>query len=159
MPETAKLLLANYSFNDRPIHYLEATVEKDEYAKIIKRTTYKREPGCTAITMVPGPQKGMFPACEDCPDGVHKFRRVGIVEVDNIKIGWPKCTHTRQSNPVAEIFECEDDNNGTNVLHLKNIHVSMYTAIHQALQFKTYTIVAAGYREFRGHLRWSPNVV
>ena len=34
MPETAKLLLANYSFNDRPIHYLEATVEKDEYAKI-----------------------------------------------------------------------------------------------------------------------------
>jgi len=55
---------------------------------------------------------------------------------------------------VAEIFECEDDNNGTNVLHLKNIHVSMYTAIHQALQFKTYTIVAAGYREFRGHLRW-----
>jgi hypothetical protein len=105
--------------------------------------------------MVPGPQKGMCPARDDCPDGVYKFHEVGIIEVDNIKIGWPKRTHTRQSNPVAEIFECEDDNNGTNVLHLKTIHVSMYAAVHQVLQLKTkYTIVAAGYREFRGDMRW-----
>jgi hypothetical protein len=154
-PETAQLLLANYSFNDRPIHYLEASVEKGEYAEITRHTTYKREPGCTAITMVPGPQKGMFPAREDCPDGVYKFHQVGIVEVDNIRIGWPKRTHTRDSNPVAEIFECEDDSENTNVLHLKTVHVSMYTAVDQVLQLKTkYTIVAAGYQEYRGDHRW-----
>ena len=50
-PETAQLLFTNYSFNDRPIHYLEASVEKDELVEITKHTTYKREPGCTAITV------------------------------------------------------------------------------------------------------------
>jgi hypothetical protein len=153
-PETAKLLLANYSFNDRPIHFIEASVEDSEYAEITKYTTHKREPGCTAITMVPGPQKGMFPARNDCPDGVYKFHHVGITEVDNIKIGWPKYTHTRESNPVAEIFECGDDSNGTDVLHLRTIHVSMYTAAHQILLFAKYRIVAAGYREYRGDRRW-----
>ena len=107
-------------------------MEGSDYAEISKHTVYRREPGCKAITMVPGPQKGMFPARNDCPDGVYKFRRVGIIKVDNIKIGWPECTHTRDSNPVAEIFECED--NGTDVLHLKSIRVSMYTAVHHILQ-------------------------
>ena len=61
-PATAQLLLANYSFNDRPIHFIEATVEGSDYAEISKHTVYRREPGCKAITMVPGPQKGMFAA-------------------------------------------------------------------------------------------------
>ena len=77
------------------------------------------------------------------------------MEVDNIKIGWPKCTHTRDSNPIAEIFECEEDNENTNVLHLKTVHVSMYTAVHQAVLLdRTYTIVAAGLREYRREHRW-----
>ena len=68
------LLLANYSFNDRPIHYFEAKVDKDgNVATVTKETTYKREPGCTAITLVPGAQKGKYPSREECPDGVRKF--------------------------------------------------------------------------------------
>jgi hypothetical protein len=94
--------------------------------------------------MVTGPQKGFRLAWDDCPDGVYQFHEVGIVKVDNNRIGWPKCTNTRESNAVAEIFECEDDNNGTNVLYLKTVHVSMYMAVHQALQLNTKsTIVAA----------------
>ena len=79
-------------------------MEKDEYAEITKHTTYKCGPRYTAITMVPRAQKGMFPAWDDCLDGVYKFHQVGTVEVDNIRIGWPKRTHTCGSNPVAEIF-------------------------------------------------------
>ena len=86
-----QLLLANCSFNDRAIHYSEATVEKDECAEITKHATYKCEPRCTAITMVPGPQKGMFPEREDCPDGVYRFHQGGMVEVYQ---DWLAETHT-----------------------------------------------------------------
>ena len=66
--------LANYSFNDRAIHYFEAKVDKDgNIATVTKETTGKREPGCTAVTLVPDAQKGKYPSREECPDGVRKF--------------------------------------------------------------------------------------
>ena len=55
------------------------------------------------MTLVPGAQKGKYPSREECPDGVRKFRHVGIVEVDNIKIAWPKKSHDYRSAPLADL--------------------------------------------------------
>lgn len=149
------LLLANYSFNDRPIHYFEAGEGVNGKAVITKEKKYYRKPGCTAITLVPGPQKGMFPSRDECPNGARKFHHVGIVEVDNIKISWPKRSHRRVSAPLAEIIEREDDESETDVQRLKAVRSSLYTVAHQILQPDTlYTIVAAGLHEYRGDLRW-----
>lgn len=149
------LLLANYSFNDRPIYYMEGRLDKENKVVLSEIATYMREPGCTAITLVPGSQKGMYPSRDASPNGARKFCSVGIVEVDNISIAWPKRAHNKNSIPLAEIIECDDDNVDANVLHLKSIHVSMYTAGHQILEPDTdYTIVAAGYKEYRGIYRW-----
>lgn len=153
-PKIVPKLLANYSFNDRPIYYFEATVEGDKKVEITKEMIFKRVPGCTAITMVPGAQKGKYPSRDDCPDGAHKFRNVGIIEVDNIKIGWPKKPHDRRSPPLAEIIEWKEKFDGM-VIHLKATHPSLYTAASVILMPNTqYTIVAAGYVEYRGKRRW-----
>ncbi|OAQ25504.1 hypothetical protein K457DRAFT_23123 [Linnemannia elongata AG-77] len=97
----------------------------------------------------------MFPSREASPNGARKFCKVGIVEVDNISIAWPKRGHRGTSNPLAEIFEYDDEDDDTNVLHLKAIHVSLYMADYQILEPDTeYTIVAAGYKEYRGEHRW-----
>ncbi|OAQ27923.1 hypothetical protein K457DRAFT_20927 [Linnemannia elongata AG-77] len=44
------LLLANYSFNDRPIHYIKVKVDDAGEVEIISEKVYEREPGCTAMT-------------------------------------------------------------------------------------------------------------
>ena len=155
-PAIIPLLLANFSFNDRPTYYMEGRVDEDKKIILGEIKTFMREPGCTAITLVAGSQKGMFPSRNASRDaGIRKFRDVGIVEVDNISIAWPKRVHTNNSAPLAEIYEREDDEVDTNVLHLKAIHTSLYTAGDQILEPDTeYTIVAAGLREYRGVRRW-----
>jgi hypothetical protein len=158
-PELIPLLLANFSFNDRPIYFVEGHVDEKGEVILGEIRTFMREPGCTAITLVAGLQKGMFPsrdaAHRTSPNGIRKFSEVGIVEVDNISIAWPKRVHTKHSAPLADIFEYDDDTVDTNVLHLKTIHVSMYTAADQILEpGKEYTIVAAGLKLYRRNLRW-----
>ena len=118
-------------------------------------TSRRRLPGCTATTLVPGSQKGMSPSRNASTNGARIFCNVGIVEVDIISIAWPKRVHTKKSKPLAEIYLRKGDEVDTNVLHLKAIRVSMYTAGHQILEPGTnYTIVAAGFREYRGTHRW-----
>ncbi|KAG0195243.1 hypothetical protein BGX28_001876, partial [Mortierella sp. GBA30] len=147
------LLLANYSFSNRPIYYFEAKEGDHGKAVVTKEKRYEREPGCTAITLVPGPQKGMFPSRDNYPDGCRKFHNVGVVE--NISIAWPKRPHDRRSPPLAEIIECEDDEYDGLVRRLKVTHPSLYTTACEVLQANTqYTIVAAGYVEYRRAHRW-----
>jgi hypothetical protein len=157
-PELIPLLLANFSFNDRPIYFVEGHVDElngKEEVILGEIRTFKREPGCTAITLVAGSQKGMFPSRDASHNGIHKFSKVGIVEVDNISIAWPKRVHNRYSAPLADIFEYDEDTVDTDVLHLKNIHDSMYTAADRILRpDEEYTIVAAGLKEFRSEHRW-----
>ena len=147
-------LLANYSFNDRPIHYFEADVGENGKAIITEEKTFRRMPGCTARTMVPGPQKGRYPSREECPNGALKFRSIGIIKVDNIRIAWPKKAHDRRSPPLAEIVEWKEESNEM-VAHLKVTHTSLYTAASEILETNgEYTIVAAGYVEYREIHRW-----
>ena len=96
----------------------------------------------------------MFPAWEDCPEYTNFIRlelwRLTISGLvgQNAHTLMEAIQSLRYSN-VRMITE------HSNVLHLKTVHVSMYTAADQVLQLKTkYTIVAAGYQEYRGDHRW-----
>ena len=154
-PDVVPLLLANFSFNDRPIHYLVVGVREDGRACIEKETVYERVPGCTAITLVAGGHKGMFPSRDAHADGARKFHKVGIVEVNNITIGWPKQRHRKENAPFAEIVEKTNADGDEFVKHLKSIHSSSYTAGYNILSPGTeYTIVAAGLKPYRGLTQW-----
>ncbi|OAQ23275.1 hypothetical protein K457DRAFT_25176 [Linnemannia elongata AG-77] len=50
-------LVANYSFDDRPIYYVEAKVSENGTVEVTKEKMYEREPGCKAKTLVPGGSK------------------------------------------------------------------------------------------------------
>ena len=99
------LLLANYSFNDRPIHYIKVKVDDAGEVEIISEKVYEREPGCTAMTLVAGKTKGMFPSRDTCEGLVYEFSEVGIVEHKNISIGWPEKKHSKKSRPLAVLVE------------------------------------------------------
>ena len=150
---TVPLLLANYSFNDRPIYYFKADVV-DDCAVITERAIKKRVAGSTAITMVAGGRKGMFPSQKSHVCGVNEFRNVGLVEVDNISIAWPENRHDKRTPPVAETVEYKAD--GSNfVEHLTSIHCSSYHAIYSTLRpGAKYTVIAAGMTKFRGEMAW-----
>jgi hypothetical protein len=146
-------LVSNYSFNDRPIYYVEARVE-GECLIISEEKTYERVHGCTAITMVAGGSKGMYPSQDSFDEGVREFSEMGIVEVNNITIGWPERRHNARSAPVAELVEKEDDNIGY-IKRLRSINPSVYTSGYSCLvNRRHYTIIAAGCMEYRGEMQW-----
>jgi hypothetical protein len=62
-------------------------------------------PGSTEITLVAGGHKGMFPSRKSLKYNVNMFSEVGIVEVDNISIAWPKRRIDKQTPPIADITE------------------------------------------------------
>jgi hypothetical protein len=148
------VLLANYSFNDRPIHYIEVE-ENGGSVSITKERTYKRLDGSTAMTLVPGGSKGMHPSVDSFPTEVRSFDEMGIVEVDNIIIGWPRRRRNNRSAPLAEITEVGDDDDHEYVKKIKRVSASVYTSAHRMLRNdKEYTVVAAGYINYRGEYRW-----
>ena len=153
--DVAGVLLANYSFNDRPIHYFEANMNKNSIS-VTNEKTYRRIQGSTAKTLVPGGNKGMYPSRESFGNGVRKFSEIGIVEVDNITIEWPKRRYNKNSVPLAHIIEIDDDDNDDRyVKKLKRISSSAYVAAQSALEEgEEYTIVAARYTSYRGQDRW-----
>lgn len=139
------ILLANFSFNDHPIYYFEAK-EEENFISITKEKVYQRVEGSTEMTLIPGGQKGMYPAQDAFPNEVREFAEMGIVEVDNITIGWPKKRYNKKSAPLAQIVEVGDGDEGDDVyVHkIKRPSASSYTAAHNALEEgMQYTIVAA----------------
>ena len=150
------LLLANYSFNDRPIHYIKVKVDDAGEVEIISEKVYEREPGCTAMTLVAGKTKGMFPSRDTCEGLVYEFSEVGIVEHKNISIGWPEKKHSKKSRPLAILVEkpTSDSHEGY-VRWMKKPHSTLFTADYNILVPGTeYTVVAAGLADFRGNSYW-----
>ncbi|KAG0042447.1 hypothetical protein BGZ90_009392, partial [Linnemannia elongata] len=140
------LLLANYSFNDRPIHHTKVMVDDPGVAEIICEKVYERELGCTAITLVAGKTKGL----------VYEFSEVGIVEHKNISFGWPEKKHSKKSRPLTALVEkpASDSHEG-HVRWMRKVHSSLITARHNILVPGTeYTVVAAGLADFRGNSYW-----
>lgn len=103
----------------------------------------------------PGANKGMFPSRDAIEGGARKFSKVGIVEVDNITIGWPKQPHRKESAQLADIVERMSEEADGYVRQLKSIHTSSYTTAYNILvPGEEYTIVAAGLKRYRGTVEW-----
>ncbi|OAQ24575.1 hypothetical protein K457DRAFT_23922 [Linnemannia elongata AG-77] len=152
------LLLANYSFNDRPIHYIKVKTDDAGEVEIISEKVYERESGCTAMTLVAGKPKGMFPSLDTCEGLVYEFSEVGIVEHKNISIGWPEKKHSKKSRPLAVLVEkpTSDSHEGY-IQWMKKPHPTLFTADYNILVPGTYTeyaVVAAGLADFRGNSYW-----
>ncbi|KAH7043376.1 hypothetical protein BKA57DRAFT_469687, partial [Linnemannia elongata] len=150
------LLLANYSFNDRPIHYIKVKVDDAGVVEIISEKVYERESGCTAMTLVAGKTKGMFPSRDTCEGLVYEFSEVGIVEHKNISFGWPEKKHSKKSRPLAVLVEkLTSDSHEGYVRWMKKPHSTLFTADYNILVPGTeYTVVAAGLTDVRGKSYW-----
>lgn len=152
-------LLSNFGFNDRPIHYFQVSRVEDRY-ETSEYVEYRRTPGCTAITFVPGISNGLFPSRHAIRDrSVLAFPVMGLVSTGNVTIGWPE-TQLRPGQQVAEINtingseegiegtdEHERDSNDTLVRSLQ-INTRMYRADYEALESDTeYCVVTYGYAD------------
>jgi len=165
-------LLANYSFNDRPMYFIKGKLHRDGTFEATKKKTYFRDGDSTAITLVPGPNRSLYPSFERLERNALSFDDVGIVSYKNITIGWPKKRLRRTTKALAKIFSkkgiptveelddsffrCENKKEeDTN--NLREINISMegrfqssYTLVEN--ESKTYTIVGYGYRKYYGNL-------
>lgn len=159
-------LLANYSFNDHPMYYVEGNLAEDKTFKMIKTRTYSRDDASTAITLVPGASRGLYPSFHGLERDVLSFDDVGIVSYRNITIGWPKKrlrkvhkalvdvtweegipTIDEIENPSSEEDEPEE------ILREVNISsTGRFTSSHSLAKNgpKEYTIIKYGRREFYG---------
>lgn len=146
--EEALKLLANYSFNDRPIYFLEVSLE--DPSKEIKVTKYMRQAGCTEMTFVAGRQNGLYPYIYH--DEVYEFADMGIVPTNNITINWPETRLRKSSPPLVDIHQVAIDDED---LYMQTEKLSgtkaSYKPAHEVLTERTkYTIVAAVTSTFRG---------
>ncbi|KAF9965216.1 hypothetical protein BGZ73_001555, partial [Actinomortierella ambigua] len=97
-------LLANYSFNDSKMHYFVVDADKKKI-RIESERIFKRFEGSTAMTLVAGANKSLYPSKKNHSGQVLDFADVGIVSVNNITIGWPTKKHDKRSPPIAQIYE------------------------------------------------------
>ncbi|KAI1288280.1 hypothetical protein EDD11_010018 [Mortierella claussenii] len=145
--EEAMTLVANYSFNDRPIYLLEASQDGD-YAEV---STYVRPPGCQAITLVAGGHKGLYPYKYN--SDVVDFADVGLVPSDNITIQWPARRIRKGAAPLAAIVKQHQHEDGPEyiLIHEGQVHKASYKAGYILLEEDTtYTMVALAIDEYRG---------
>ena len=81
---------------------------------------------------------------------------MGIIMVNNIRIGWPKKAYDQRSPPLAEIVEYDEEEPNGMVSELKGVHPSTFTAADRILKPETQYIIvaAAAYAKYRGKWRW-----
>ena len=146
--EEALKLLANYSFNDRPIYFLEVSL--DDPSKEIKVTKYMRPEGCTEMTFVAGRYNGLYPYMYH--DEIYEFADMGIIPTNNITIDWPQRRLRKSSPPLVDIHQITMDDED---LYMQTEKLSgtkaSYKVAHEVLKERTkYTIIAAVKSTFRG---------
>ena len=152
-----KLHLANFSFNDRPIHYLVVKQKGEKEYEVTKHTIYKRAKGCTAITLVPGIAESLSPYRKDLDQRALEFREVGITSAQNITLEWPMSRLRRdRDDKLAQIVRCKDkattkDDANSPLVCLQKVQMSLYKADYTSMTVgKAYTVVAYGSGDFRG---------
>jgi hypothetical protein len=147
--QEAMVLLANYSFNDRPAYFVEVDVD-DDNTITTKLSTYIRARGCKAITLVAGGSKGLYPY--KYHKDVLDFTDVGLVSCGNITVGWPKRRIFKGALPLASIvLQDKPDDEGHIRVHHAAIHTADYRAGYVVLEVgKEYTIVELTFYEYRG---------
>jgi hypothetical protein len=173
-------LIANYSFNDRPIYLIWGKLKDNGKFDVIQTSTYRREEGCDAMTLVPGPNNGLYPNFRDLRDGAVQFDQVGLTPYLNVTINWPEKRIGKKSKPLAKISktlgipavgdklpkakkkddvpinEDESDTVGEGVLKEVNISAcGRFTSAYSLTKSRgcrTYTVVGYGRRSYHSEL-------
>lgn len=167
-------ILANFSFNDRPLYFVGGKLDKKGNFKVIEESTWRRKKGCDVITLVPGPGRGLYPSYRDIKRKALAFEDVGLGTVANITLGWPKRSIDRRSKPLAKISKkrdnipkedeidessgSEEEDETYRDENLREINISAEGRFISAHSFvkkegaQTLTIVAFGRRQYYGRL-------
>jgi hypothetical protein len=166
-------LLANYSFNDRPIYFIQGDIGSNGKFKSTQTSTYQREEGSKAITLVPGPGNGLYPNYKDLKGKALRFEELGLTSHSNVTINWPEKRITKKSKPLAKIIkvrgipeklddtsedELSETDSSTEEKILEEVNISAcgrFTSAHslaKARGAQTYTVIGYGRREYRGRL-------
>lgn len=146
--DEAMTLLANYSFNDRPIYFLEYDLQ--DPGREIMVTKYLRPEGSTEMTLVAGRQKSLYP--RRYRDDVYNFKSMGIKSSDNITIKWPKKRLQKSSPPLVDIYQVPLDDDDVMYIQVDRLvgNKSSYKPAHDVLTERTkYTVIAAIKDTFR----------
>ncbi|KAG0036004.1 hypothetical protein BGZ83_003967, partial [Gryganskiella cystojenkinii] len=143
-------LLANYSFNDRPIYLLEADSTGTNIASM---TTYRRADGCRAMTLVAGANKGLYLFMYN--PNVLAFKDLGLGTSHNVTIKWPKSRICKGAAPLATIIKQDTPEDETGYIEIQQaaIHRSSFKHDHVQLEEnKGYTIVALAHEKCYGNM-------
>jgi hypothetical protein len=147
--DEAMTLLANYSFNDRPIYFLEVDLQDPKKEIVVSK--YLRPEDCTEITLVAGRQKSLYPYRYH--DGMYSFKSMGIKSRNNITIEWPDKRLRKGSPPIVNIHQVPLDDDDTLCIQVDRSvgHKASYKPGHAVLDERTkYTVIAAVKDKFRG---------
>lgn len=153
--KTVPSLLANLSFNDRPIHYFIVRLSNKAY-EAVDHLEYRRNAGCTALTIVPGPANSLFPRVDKIVDRkVLAFPIMGFHAVDNITLGWSTGRYRDngivdgvQIQAVTDISPEQADRVG--LQRLDSVNMSMYRPDYDVLEIDR--VYKGGHLE--PHVRW-----
>lgn len=160
-------LLSNYSFNDRPMYFVQGSLKDGEFV-IKKERTYRRDEDSQVMTLVPGVKRGLYPSFHGLEGNTLSFEDVGIVTYRDITIGWPTRTLRKDSRSLVDVTwekgiptedeianPSQDEPVDKNVLREVNISsTGRYKSANVLPKDgpKKYTIVKYGRREFHGSL-------
>ncbi|KAG0167132.1 hypothetical protein DFQ29_000605 [Apophysomyces sp. BC1021] len=165
-------LLANFGFNDRPIHCFIVDWISDKTYTIVEHRQYERVPGSVAITLVPGIQGSFFPYRSFLKCINLSFEAVGLASYKNITIEWPQQQLCKDRDPMlAEIIPYEPTNDrafdmnqlqdainnveasNDQLVHLESIVMAKYKADYQILKTdQVYTVVEYAHATYRNKL-------
>lgn len=124
---------------------------------MIEHIKYRRNIGCNALTVVPGPANTLFPRIDKIVDRVVlDFPVMGLRTVQNITLGWSTGRYCDygiidgvEIYAVRDTYSTQQDNE--NLQRLDSVNVSIYKADYEVLEKdKIYKIVSYGFGVFRG---------
>ncbi|KAI9475866.1 MAG: hypothetical protein EXX96DRAFT_620340 [Benjaminiella poitrasii] len=155
-----QIILANFSFNDRPIHYFEVAMStegnKTTY-EILKYIKYRREEGSMAITLVPGISNSLYPYRNQLRGVVLPFSEVGVCRYMNLELEWPESQLTRgdRQRALSRLVLWEEESSEATYEDklelMEPISMPKFKPDYVVLgEGHTYKVTAYGFGSFRG---------
>lgn len=91
-----------YSFNERPIYYLEMEYKEDKRQVVfLAQEIYMRQKN--GITLVPGGKKSLFPSWSTASAHAVSFQDMGMVTCNNVNIDWPQKRKTENHGHIVPV--------------------------------------------------------
>ena len=153
-------ILANFTFNDRPMYYFVVRLVGNKY-EIIQRLRYIRAQGCTSMTLVPGPGNSLVPSKYFINNRtVLDFALLGFTTHDNITLGWSdrplKYGQIIDGVQLVEVdHHDETENNDQDIRDdtlrfNESVNITIFQADYNVMEpGRQYQIVSYGFGTFR----------